>query len=324
MAKKTESSSLLRALDFVSLAQRDKGAPYQTHVVLRNRTAVSFDGVLAAGHLIDEDLNACPHTLTLLAALRKATGVLSVTQLANTKLSVRSGKFRATVPCLPDAVIPGIAPDPQVGIIDNRIRIGLEMVSPFIIENSQRVVMASALIRANSILATNGHVLMEYWHGIDMPPGLIVPKVFINALSKIKKNLIGFGFSQSSFTVYFEGDCWLKTQLYNERWPDCDSILAKPHNPQPLPPTFFEALDTVAEFADDHRIRLHNGKITTHADADTGASYEVEGLVADVVLNARHLAPLDGLIKSIDFNGTDNITFFYGDNLRGALSQLKD
>lgn len=310
----------------MALAQRDKGAPYQTHVVLRNRTAVAFDGVLAAGHLIDEDLHACPHSMTLLSALRKSEGVLSVTQLAGDRLSVRSGKFRATVKCLPEASIPGIAPDPMVGAMDNRIRKGLEAVSPFIIENSQRVVMASALIRAGSIVATNGHVLLEYWHGIDLPPGLIVPKVFINALSKIKHNIIGFGFSQSSLTVYFEGDCWLKTQLYNEKWPDCDAILAKHVGvAHPLPVGFFEALSAVQDFAEDGRVRLFNGRMQTHADSGMGATYELDGLlVKQVTLNAKHLAPLEGLIKSVDWDGSESITFFYGENIRGALSQLKD
>lgn len=326
VAKKKEASSLLRALDFVALAQRDKGAPYQTHVVLRNGTAIAFDGVLAAGHLIDEDLHACPHSMTLLSALRKSEGVLSVTQLANDRLSVRSGKFRATVACLPEASIPGIAPDPMVGVMDNRIRKGLEAVSPFIIENSQRVVMASALVRSGSVVATNGHVLLEYWHGIDLPPGLIVPKVFINALLKIKHDIIGFGFSQSSLTVYFEGNCWLKTQLYAEKWPDCDGILAKHVGTTlPLPKGFFEALAAVQDFTEDGRVRLFDGRLQTHTDSALGATYELDGLVASgVTLNAKHLTPLEGLVSAVDWNGSENITFFYGENIRGALSQLKD
>src|SRR5690349_12164751 len=126
MAKaKKEISSLLRALDFVAVAQKDKGAPYQTHVALTRNTAIAFDGVLAAGHIIEEDLTASPHTLTLVNALNKAEGVLSVTQLDSGRLSVKAGKFKALVPCLPDATLPGIGPDPRVGVIDNRIRTGL-------------------------------------------------------------------------------------------------------------------------------------------------------------------------------------------------------
>lgn len=324
MAPKKEISSLIKALDFVALAQKDKGAPYQTHVALGRNKAVAYDGVLAAGHRIDEDLVACPHTMTLVAALKKCPGALSVTQLDSGRLSVKSGKFKSFVPCVPDATLPGIYPDPRVGTLNNNIRVGLELLSPFIVENSQRVVTASALLRSGSILATNGQVLLEYWHGIDLPPGLIVPKLFINALCRITKDIVGFGYSDTTFTVYFDDESWLKTQLYNERWPNCDDILARPHSPQLLPVGFFDALGTVMNFIEDGRVRLRNGKIHTHQDDITGASYEVEGLNANVVFNAKHLKLLDGIIKTIDFTGNKGVSFFYGDNIRGALTQIRE
>ncbi len=324
MSKKKEPSKLLQALDFIAVAQKDKGAPYQTHVVLKNNMAVAFDGVLAAGVAIDESLAAVPHTMTLIAALKKCEGALAVAQLDSGRLSVKSGKFRALVPCMPSAALPDINPDPQVGVMDNRIRMCLEAVSPIIVENSQRVVMASALIRSGSVLATNGHVLIEVWHGIDMPPGLIVPKLFINALSKITKNIVGFGFSQTSFTVYFEDASWLRTQLYKDKWPDCDAILAKPHNATPLPATFFTALNTIMDFTgDDNRIYIGNGRMQTHADDTVGAAYEVDGLVAHVILNSKNLKLLESLATRMDLNGTDGISFFYGENVRGAVTQIR-
>lgn len=323
MAKKKEASKLQLALDFIALAQKDKGAPYQTHVMLTNNTAIAFDGILAAGHLIDESLVACPHTMTLVAALKKCEGVLSVTQLDSGKLSVKAGKFRALVPCLPGATLPGIAPDPRVGIIDDRIRHALEIVSPLIVENSQRVITASALVKSGSVVATNGMMLLEVWHGIDMPPGLLVPKLFINALLKVQKKLVAFGFSQNSFTVYFDDNSWLKTQLYNEKWPDTDGILAKPHTALPVPEGTFKAIETVSDFCEDSRIFLKPGRVQSHAEDAVGAQYEVPQLQADVVLNAKNLKLLDGVITSIDFTGTDGITFFYGENLRGAMTQVR-
>lgn len=327
MAKtKKEPLRLLQALDFVALAQRDKGAQYQTHVALINGTAVATDGVLAAGHYIDEHINAVPHTMTLVSALKKCEGVLSVTQLDSGKLSVKAGKFRALVPCIPGATLPDIAPDPYAGVMDNRVRDGLELLAPFVVENSQRVVMASVLLRAGTMVATNGHVLLEYWHGTDLPPNLIVPKLFINALIRVKKNIVGFGFSQNSLTIYFEDNSWLKTQLYREKWPDTDAIMQR-HNAglaSPLPENFFGALSNVADFTEDNRIRIRPGKIQSHAHADVGASYELAGINASVTLNAKHLGLLDGLVLSMDFAGTTGASYFYGENLRGAVSQFKE
>lgn len=325
MAKtKKEPMKLLQALDFIALAQRDKGAPYQTHVGLVNGTAVATDGVLSAGVLIEESINAVPHTHTLVAALKKCDGPLQIAQLDSGRLSVKAGKFRALVPCLPGSQLPGVEPDPYAGVLDNRIRVGLEILSPFVVENSQRVVMASVLLRAYSMVATNGHVLLEYAHGIDLPPGLIVPKLFINALTRVKKNIVGFGFSNVSFTVFFEDNSWLKTQLYKEKWPDTDAIMQRPHSPVALPENFFEALHAVVGFSADNRVRFRPGKIQSHADADTGAQYEVEGITAKVTLNAKHLALLDGLAVSMDIAGNSGASYFHGENLRGAVSQFKE
>lgn len=324
MAKKNKDSTLVQALNFVALAQRDKGAPYQTHVNLSKNFATAYDGVLAAGHRIDEELSACPHTATLLAALARCDGALSVTQLDSGRLAVRSGKFRAFVPCSEPSVVSLTAPDPVCGVIDDRIRDGLSLLSPLIAENSQRVATAAALIGSGSIKATNGRCIMEYWHGIDMPPGLLVPKLFINALEKIKKKLVGFGFSQGSLTVYFDDQSWLKTQLYNDIYPDFDRILNREHKPVDLPEGFHEALDNVFDFIEDNRLRLRDG-VMRSSDADNcGASYELPGLVANVILNAKDVKLVGKVIKRIDFNGTNGVTYFYGDNVRGALTQIKE
>jgi hypothetical protein len=319
-----EKPSLIKALEFIALAQRDAGAPYQTHCSLRSNQAVACDGVLAAGHRIEEAIDACPHTLTLLSALRKCKGVLSVAQLNSGRLSVKAGAFKAFIDCTPDATLNHVEPDPIVGMADNRLRDALAALSPFIAENSPRVIMASALLRSGSALATNGMILVEYWHGLQLPPDIIVPKIFIVALCKTDKKIKGFGCSDTTFTIWFEDDSWLRTQLYKERWPDCDAILNRESKPVAMPEKFFEAVETVFEFVDDNRIRIRNDIVQSHNDANKGATYEVLGLVGNVIFNAKHLKSLSNVIKTIDIVGNNGVSYFYGDNVRVALSQLKD
>lgn len=324
MAKtKQEPLKILQALDFVALAQRDKGAPHQTHVILHNHTAIATDGVLSAGVIIDESIEAVPHTATFVAALKKCEGVLQLTQLDSGRLSVKARKFRALVPCL-DTWPVAVQPDPWAGVLNDNIRTGFGVLAPFVVENSQRVVMASVLLRANTMVATNGHVLLEYWHGIDLPPGLIIPKLFINAVLRTKKTIVGFGFSATSFTIYFEDNSWLKTQLYKEKYPDTDSIMARPHTPAPLPEHFFEAVTAVVSFSADNRVRIRPGKVQSHATEAEGATYECEGIYANITLNAKHLSMLEGLVASIDLAGNSGASYFYGENLRGAVSQFKE
>lgn len=325
MTKKHKESSLVQALNFVALAQKPTGAPYQTHVCLRNNMAVAFDGVLAAGHKIEEDIDACPQTLQLVAALKKCGQTLAVTQLDNGKLSVRSGKFRAYIPCSVDAVMTNVVPDPAIGVLTNEVKKALLAVSPLIVENSQHVLTASANLKSMTVMSTNRHVFIEYWHGVDLPPGLILPKLFINALEKIDKNLVSFGYTpDTSFTVYFEDGSWLRTQLYNEKWPSCEHIMDRPHPClMSLPAGFYEALDAIIPFAADSHVRLRDGALHTHEGEREGAIYEVEGLRANVTLNSKYLKLIEGAVKTIDFVGHDGISIFYGDNVRGAIAHIR-
>jgi len=317
-------SSLTKALEFVALAQKDKGAPYQTHVVLDSHMAVGYDGILAAGHPIDEELQACPHTFTLLAALKRCEGVLSVTQLPTARLSVRAGKFRAFVRCADVGLIPRIAPDPQVGVLSNVLKDGLRAITPIIVENSPRVVMAAALLQANTVSATNNQIILEYWHGFDLPPNLIIPKLFINALLKIDYDIVGFGFSSTTFTLHFSNGSWLKTQLYVDKWPDVARVFNDPCAPIALPEGFFHALNQVMPFVEDNRVRLRDGQICTHADAQLGGQHDVPGLIATATYNAKHLALLEPLIQTVDFTNKNGVTYFFGDRLRGAMTVSRE
>lgn len=324
MLENNSVTSLLDALNFVSVAQRDKGAPYQRHTALGDNYATASDGVLSAGHRIVEDLQACPHTLSLIGALKQCQKALSVTQLDSGRLSVRSGPFKAFIACQPDATIANVAPDPACGYADNRLREALNMVSPLIVEESQRVVTASALIRNGSVIGTNGFVLIEYWHGIELPTTFIVPKLFINALKKIKKDIVSFGYSEKSLTVHFFDNSWLKTQVYVEAWPDCDAILNKEHKAAPLPADFFTAVRAITPFAQEGRLYLRKDKIQTEAEENAGASYDVPNLDVSIVLSTQGLALIDSIVQTIDLRGNSGMCHFYGNNIRGAITQLRD
>ena len=53
----TQSSSLLNAISFVGSVIKANGAAFETHVCLRNQWAVGTNGVLSAGHKIEEQLD---------------------------------------------------------------------------------------------------------------------------------------------------------------------------------------------------------------------------------------------------------------------------
>ena len=47
--KPTQSSQLLEALQFCSCVSEKVGAAYETHIGLKNKWAIAFNGIVAAG-----------------------------------------------------------------------------------------------------------------------------------------------------------------------------------------------------------------------------------------------------------------------------------
>lgn len=322
-APSSSTAAFIAALKFIAIAQRDIGTPFQVHSVLFNKWAVAFDGVLALGHPIEEDLSACPHTLRLIDALAKCGEALSVAQLDTGRLSVKSGGFRAFVPCASFDVMTEVRPDPPIAVIDDRLKLAFEAVAGLASDNAQHVVTASILLRSGSAVATDRSLAIEYWHGIDLPPGLVLPKAAVAAVCKIGKPLAKFGFSNTTVTFWFEDGSWLRTQLYSEPWPDIDRVLNVPSKPWPVPPDLAKALEAVAPFSEDGIVRFDTNILRSHDADGMGASYEVTGLPKGPKFNAKRLKIALQHTTNIDFGASNGIAYFFGDNVRGALTGVR-
>lgn len=313
-------NTLLEALQFVANAQRGAGAVEVTHCRLFGGYAMASNSILSAAHALTEDIQAAPHTYTLVEALEQAPGPVNLSLIDAERLSVRSGDFQALVPCIDPSVLPVVSPDAAVALCDGRLKAALEIVGTLIVEGAEKIVNASVQMRSNSVVSSNGNVILEAWHGVDMPPLQIVPKTFITALSKIKKTITRFGCSTDSFTVWFEDNSWLKTQLYpgTTELPDLDKFLNVPTNPVPVPKGLFEVAKRLEPFSKDGVIhftaegaRVNNG--------DNYATDLFKNMPVGLSFSIKSLLSIAPYAKTIHFNASDGITLFFNDTVRGAI-----
>ena len=325
-----EDTGLLAALKFISVAQHDVGTVYQTHCRFTpmNDTnyVVAFDGILAAGHPVQEEIPICPHTHRLINALERVAGAVSMTALDTKQLVIKSDKFRAVVSCLGDGDLTYTWPDPPQWPLNDAFKVAANVASIFNTEGGQTVMAASIVTRDQSLIGTTGQVVIEAWHGVPMPPGLIIPVSFVKALNKVTKPITRFGFSEGSLTVFFEGDAWLKTQLYQEQYPNVDKVLAytETAKPVPLAKDVLEGVKAVQSFAETPQVWLGGGKVHSHNDPDQGACYEAKNAVASVSINSKHLLALADIITQIDYTGNEIVIPFFGDKVRGAFARYRD
>ena len=269
-------AGLVRALQFVSLAQEEEGSLAQTHCTIGGRSIIANNGLFSLGCPIDDDFSGCPHTKRFLSALLKCDGSVSITQLPTSALSVKAGKFKATIQTVAVADLPQMQPDANVYPIDDGVRAALAKVAPIAKENAPRVVLSSVLLRENTAIATTGTILIEAWHGFALPT-MALPKAAVDALLKIDKPLAGFGFGGSCATFYFDDGSYLRTQLYVEQWPAVDGLLNVQTRPVPMPPELWPAVEGIRDFAkrNDGYVVFGENQLQSHRDAAAGACYEL-------------------------------------------------
>jgi hypothetical protein len=329
MAKKQtaiERSKLVQALEFLCLTWRATN-DQTMYCTMSNFQAVSFNSVIAAGIAIDCDLEACPHSDLLLTALLRCADRYTITQLSPEKLLVRSEgpeEFQAYIPCLRPETLSRAVPDAAIVEIDDHLIEALLKVVPLVSATAETVVECSVQLNNGSCLATNRTVIMEAWHGLNLPNGLLLPKQAVAAIRHADKPLKAFGYSPHTATFYFADGSWLRTQLFDTVWPNVKSQLDSLAATRPVPPELFKAAKKVAAFSIDGFVYIKDGLISSHP-----FTVKEEGSVLRIPIGSPHqervysIKNLALVAKHvIGWNETARVdgTYFTGESLRGLIS----
>lgn len=318
---------MLTELKFVQGAVAKKDfIPSLTHFVIEDGTVRGYNGMLALCSPIPFDIECKPKAESLVKAIANCTETVQLAMTAAGRLSVKSGKFKAFVDCLPDASTPHVQPEGEHVAIDGGAMLqAIKVVSPFIGDDASRPWSNGVLLLGQSAFATNNITLVEYWTGSTVPRPLNIPRAAIKELLRIDEAPEAVQLTDTSITFHFSGQRWLRTQLFETKWPDLTKVLSRESNPKPLDDRLFEALKTLKPFADKAgRILFRGGgKIATHDDETEGAGYEIEGFDHTGVYQLEMLMLLQNGVTSIDWSLYPSPCMFFGDRLRGAIVGMK-
>lgn len=330
-AVNTEAFRLVEALAFVGVASRDTGeGPWQTHCQFQPGQVVAFDGLVSAGHPVTGELACCPHTEKLKAAISKVGASLSLTLLESGNLSVKGDKLRALVPTLGFETMPPVEPDPVVAPLNDSMKAALACVGTLVKEGEDEMLKAALLISGGTAQSTNRQVALQYWHGIDFPPGVVVPKLFAQAVCRQILPLTGFGVSwrqnletgawqPKSVTFHFENGAWIKTLCYADPYPDFASFMDVQSYPVEAPAGLFEAVETVKAVTENNRVYFEGDRVQSHESDQVGAQYDVPGLVGGKCFDPALLMKAAPFVKTYDITTYPDRMLFFGDNVRGVV-----
>ena len=316
-----DRAKLIDALRFASIATKDEDGK-TSFVAIADGQLRAYNETFTIGAPVDVALDLCPQADKFAAAMQQCGGEFKLTQMDTSGVSIRSGAFRALVGAIPHDMLDPMQPDPPCAIIGEPLRDAITACLRVMTGKGDRLINTALLLRANSMTATNGAVAIEYWHGIDLPGPMNIPKKTAETLAKhITKPFARFGFSPNSATFWFDDMSFLKTRLLAGEYPNVDRLFANVRSGFiPVWPMLFTGLKAIKSFVEDDRVFFHSGHVATHQSLDLGASYQVDGLPSHGCYNPALWWQIEPFVKQVALGATTSEpAAFVGDYVRGLL-----
>lgn len=314
------------ALNFVkgAIARKDF-VPELTHFNIMDGRIVGFNGDMAISSPIGVDIRAKPHAATFIKAVNSAQTEVALSLTRNGRLSLKSGKFRALIDCIPNDESRFIIPEGEVIQLGENFLDCITALSRFQGIDASRSWSSGIMLRTGSALATNNICLVEYWHGNTLPFPVNIPRPAIAELIRIGENPEKVQATKNSISFHFSGGRWIRTQLLVTEWPEqVDQILGCGGTPHGIPDGLFDALETLKPFTDDSsRVFFTKQGIATSFDPEAATTVDVAGLQEGCCFHHSMVSLLGGIATQIDFSTYPKPCKFYGDKLRGVIMGLR-
>lgn len=320
--KEKPASELIAALKFISVCQKKNGEIYQQHCMLSGGWVAAMNEYMVAATPINASLTCCPHTLQLIEALNKCESEFQMVMSGPETLSIASGYFTAVINCTSPELLNIHGPDLQCGAITDDLKPALGVCSSLLVENSPNEYTAAVLMQANTCVGTDGVSMVEVFHGIDLPPSMLIPKSVAVAVSKTDKKLTAFGFSAHSFTFYFEDGSFIKSRLFTPQYPNYLPLMECSGKPKAIHKEFFTALETIKPFCESGQVYFKDGYIYSLADSNIASSYKFGGLPDGLAFSCERLLHFKTQVKKGYFDKENRKAFLFSDTMRAVVMGL--
>lgn len=312
---------VLENLKLLGLVAKKNGTVQNTHIMIKDEFAKVCSDELSIGCPMPFSANAVVSYHDLLEAKKVAGTEFACTTLQG-QLVVVAGDVRMVVNADHSGVWACPAPDVQIAPATDSLRTALSAVVPFATV-TDRPNIQGVLCQGMTAVATNGYALIEAFHGVDMPPNLRLPVVFVKKLEKIKRKIIGFGFSEYSFTVWFEDGAYIRTAMYAGNYAEYMQVFdEQPGELVDLPDEFYKTLKAIQAFAKDDVVYFKDGRIYTSRDSESASSFHHPGIPNGFGFNIKYLLLIAPHAPTVKFmNSGEGVQFECG-NVRGSVMGL--
>lgn len=317
---------MLKELQFVRGAVAKYGGEMaMNHFVIRDGRVTGYNGILAISSPIPIDLECQPNAAKLIKAVGNAKAAVELSLTPTGKLRFKSGKIKAIlIDNHPDPIAEVWPEGNDVPVNGPKLLDALRKLVPFVCRNEEASQWSQGILfSGSSAFATNNYVLTECWVESMFPQPANVPLATINELLRIGEPPTHVSFGYGNMTFHFEGDRWLRTQLYSNEWPSNvrDMLPTKRDNLKALPHDFWDAVGTCRDMKEDsNKLYMDNEYLRTTPTEEDGTHVHCPG-AGTGIYNVNHMWLLKDHVVAAEF--TSKAGKFMGDKIRGIIIPMR-
>jgi len=315
---------IIDALKFVKPLQSKRGEIFNTHVWINHGWLCSHHTAFTMGVEIDANLSTCPHYASLSEAINSYTDTLTLTQLNDTQLSVNTGQMQAIVPCHPSHFIDVPTPDENIAVIDDRIKDVFKECVKAVDEKHPRPELQGLLLQSQTCIGTDGKIYIEGWHGIDLPPNLVIPKKFAMIVMRTRKPLTGFGFSDKSVTFWFDDGSFIRTARFQVTFPVSNHLFDWVSETVQTPDKLIAGVKSVSQFNSEGFVHFKENGIVSHPQEESVTRFKIPHLSEGAGFDGFLIAKCEKFAEVFSIKpGNLPVIFFASSTFRAIIAGLK-
>lgn len=327
--------SMHKVLKFVqgSVSKKDFN-PVLKHFVIEDGFVRGFNGSLALCAPIDMAVACKPKADQLVDALSHCDDEVVLAITGTGRLRVKSGRYAASVDCVPDDSTPHATPQGNRYPVEGAaILAAMTTLGPVVGDDASRPWTNGIMFVADRAYATNNVIATEMFLGTTLVQGdgaVVVPRDAIREVVRVGEPPSEVQLDKNSITFHYPDGKWIYTQLLlPDQWPNIPGLLDSLESGtlQAFPADFFHALAKIKKRCDKvGRVHFGGGSMgTVPLGQEDGSHYDIPQLVHDGVWQVDMLQLLEGVAELIDFSMWPRPALFTGKNgwLRGALAGLR-
>jgi hypothetical protein len=311
---------MIDQLKFVrnAIAKKDY-VPGLCHFRICNKRITGYNGELAISTPIGIEYDIAPLAPHFMKVINACEDDITLKMKAG-KLEVRSGRFKANVPCIDIDQVPVVIPTGKRIDLEFDLSECFAKLLPFVGEDASKPWACGVLIRGKSAFVTNNIILIEHWIGIDLPT-MNIPTAAIAEVVRYKTRPTHLLVNENRVAFCYEDGSWISHTLSVLEWPSVERVLnVETPNFKTFPDGFFTGIGKLIQFSDElQRFYFFEDKLITSKNMDEATTVDCPGVPSDGCFNLKIVHSLRNTATAIDFDKWPLPSPFLGEGLRGVL-----